>query len=428
MYMRGQMKINNQTTSDADLIVVGAGAAGLLCGGFAGRAGLRVVLLDHSRSPGAKLLITGKGRCNVTNNCTEDDFITKVRTNPRFLYSALHGFGPGDTMAFFEARHVPLKTERGNRVFPVSDSAAQIVEALLDFVREGDTRLEQADCTKILAGEAGVEGVACRDGRVFHAPAVVLCTGGKSYPGTGSDGSGYRLAQALGHTLVEPRGSLVPLETEEAWCGQITGLSLRNVTLTLLQDGAKKPVYQELGEMLFTHFGISGPLVLTASSYMKSAQGYRILIDLKPGLDLQKLDARLLRDFAQQKNKDFANALGDLLPKSLIPVVVALAGIGGETKVHQITKEQRLALAALLKALPVTPKAFRPVSEAIVTAGGVQVKEVDPRTMESKLVPGLYFAGELLDVDGTTGGYNLQIAFSTGVLAARSIAAKLKGE
>ena len=405
---------------DFDVIVVGGGPAGLMCAGTAVRRGLRVLLCEQGGKTARKLRITGKGRCNVTNNCTPEEFLRKVRSNSRFLYSAAYSWTCQQTMEFFEELGVPLKTERGNRVFPQSDLAADVARALENWALSG-VSLAEEKVTRLLVEETGLCGVACKSGREYRAPRVVLATGGKSYPRTGSDGSGYRVAKMAGHTVVEPRASLIPMETEEDWCRELTGLSLRNVTLSLWQQGKKKPVYSELGEMLFTHFGIPGPLVLTASSYMKTCEGYRITIDLKPGLTAEQLDARLLRDFEQYTNKDFRNALGDLLPKSMIPVMVALSGIDGETKVHQVTRQQRAALAALIKGLPVTPVAFRPVEEAIVTAGGVNVKEIDPRTMQSKILPGLFFAGEVTDLDATTGGYNLQIAFSTGRLAGENL-------
>jgi len=408
---------------DYDAIVVGGGAAGLMCAGTAARRGLRVLLCEQGPRPARKVRITGKGRCNVTNDCGPDELLRRVRTNPRFLYSAAYAWPPAETMAFFEGLGVPLKTERGARVFPQSDQAADIANALTDWALEKNVTLAQEHCTRLLTRDGALCGVACRSGRSWRAPAAVLATGGKSYPATGSDGSGYRLAQQAGHTIVPPRPSLIPLETAEDWCREVTGLSLRNVTLTLRRAGEKKPVYSELGEMLFTHFGISGPLVLTASSYMKDCAGFSITIDLKPGLSEQQLDARLLRDFSEYSNREFHNALGDLLPQSLIPVIVRLSGIGGETKVNQITRDQRAALCGLLKALPVTPVAFRPIEEAIVTAGGVDVREIDPRTMQSKKLPGLYFAGEVMDVDATTGGFNLQIAFATGRLAGQSLCA-----
>ncbi|MBQ8917391.1 MAG: NAD(P)/FAD-dependent oxidoreductase [Oscillospiraceae bacterium] len=403
-----------------DAIIIGGGPAGLMCAGTAARRGLRVLLCEQGGRTARKLRITGKGRCNVTNNCSPEELLRKIRSNPRFMYSAAYAWTCQDTMDFFEELGVPLKTERGGRVFPHSDLAGDIARALEGWALQ-DVDLAEEKCSKLLVEDGAVKGVACKSGREYFAPSVVLATGGKSYPRTGSDGSGYKLARNVGHTLVEPRASLIPMETAEDWCRELTGLSLRNVTLSLWQQGKKKPAYSEIGEMLFTHFGISGPLVLTASSYMKTCEGYFITIDLKPGLTMEQLDARLLRDFEQYTNKDFRNALGDLLPKSMIPVMVALSGIGGETKVHQITRQQRSDLCALIKALPVTPVAFRPVEEAIVTAGGISVKEIDPRTMQSKVMPGLFFAGEVMDLDATTGGYNLQIAFSTGRLAGENL-------
>ena len=403
-----------------DVIVVGGGPAGLMCAGTAARRGLRVLLCEQGGRTARKLRITGKGRCNVTNNCTPDELLRKVRSNPRFLYSAAYAWTTRDTMAFFEERGVPLKTERGGRVFPQSDLAGDVARALEHWALQ-DVQLADEKACRLLTEAGALKGVACRSGEAYYAPRVVLATGGKSYPRTGSDGAGYRLARQVGHTIVEPRPSLIPIETEEQWCRDLTGLSLRHVTLTLSQQGKKKPVYSELGEMLFTHFGISGPLVLTASSYMKGCGGYSIAIDLKPGLTAEQLDARLLRDFEQYANKDFRNALGDLLPKSMIPVMVELSGIGGDTKVHQITRQQRAGLCELIKGLTVTPAAFRPIEEAIVTAGGVNVKEIDPRTMQSRVQPGLFFAGEVMDVDATTGGYNLQIAFATGHLAGQNL-------
>ncbi len=403
-----------------DAIIIGGGPAGLMCAGTAARRGLRVLLCEQGGRTARKLRITGKGRCNVTNNCSPEELLRKIRSNPRFMYSAAYAWTCQDTMDFFEQLGVPLKTERGGRVFPQSDLAGDIARALEGWALE-NVDLAEEKCSKLLVEDGVVKGVACKSGREYFAPSVVLATGGKSYPRTGSDGSGYKLARNVGHTLVEPRASLIPMETAEDWCRELTGLSLRNVTLSLWQQGKKKPVYSEIGEMLFTHFGISGPLVLTASSYMKTCEGYSITIDLKPGLTMEQLDARLLRDFEQYTNKDFRNALGDLLPKSMIPVMVELSGIGGETKVHQITRQQRGDLCALIKALPVTPVAFRPVEEAIVTAGGISVKEIDPRTMQSKVILGLFFAGEVMDLDATTGGYNLQIAFSTGRLAGENL-------
>ena len=372
---------------------------------------------------GRKLLITGKGRCNVTNNCDEDSFLKAVRRNPRFLYSAINRFSTADTMAFFEGLGVPLKTERGNRVFPVSDRAADIVDALHRYVKRSGAELREGEAKELLLDETGVRGVICKDGSEIYARRVAVATGGVSYPQTGSTGDGYRFAKQAGHTVVPAVPSLVPIVTREDYCREMMGLSLRNVTLTVRRAGKKKPVFSELGEMLFTHFGVSGPLVLSASSHMTGDLGeYSMEIDLKPGLTVQQLDARLLRDFEKFINKDFSNALDELLPRKLIPVAVRLSGIAPDTKVNQITREEREKLISVIKAFPVTPVRFRPVEEAIVTSGGVKVSEVDPHTMESRLVPGLYFIGEVLDLDAYTGGYNLQIAFSTARLAAQSMA------
>ncbi len=401
-------------------VIIGAGAAGMACAGFALRRGAEVTLLDKNARPGRKLQITGKGRCNVTNNCSPEELIRHVHTNPRFLYSAFHAFSAQDTMELFESLGVPLKTERGNRVFPVSDQAVDIVKALKRFC--GDAQfLQKARATEVLQQDGAVCGVRLEGGECLPADAVVIATGGMSYPLTGSDGDGYRLAGQLGHTVVPVRASLVPVITRENWCAELMGLSLRNVTLTL-KNAKGKTVFSELGEMLFTHFGVSGPLVLSASAYMDgNPSDYRMEIDLKPGLEEQQLDTRLLRDFEEARNRDFSNALDHLLPRKLIPVAVRLSGIPADTKVHSVTKEQRRSFVRLLKALPVTPAGFRPVDEAIITAGGISVREINPKTMESKRVRGLFFAGEVIDVDGFTGGFNLQIAYATAYLAAQSL-------
>ena len=405
-----------------DLVVIGAGAAGMLCAGTAAEEGLSVLLLEKNHKVGRKLLITGKGRCNVTNNCDEDSFLKAVRRNPRFLYSAINRFSTADTMAFFEGLGVPLKTERGNRVFPVSDRAADIVDALYRYVKRSGAELREGEAKKLLLDETGVRGVICKDGSEIYARRVAVATGGVSYPQTGSTGDGYRFAKQAGHTVVPAVPSLVPIVTREDYCREMMGLSLRNVTLTVRRAGKKKPVFSELGEMLFTHFGVSGPLVLSASSHMTGDLGeYSMEIDLKPGLTVQQLDARLLRDFEKFINKDFSNALDELLPRKLIPVAVRLSGIAPDTKVNQITREEREKLISVIKAFPVTPVRFRPVEEAIVTSGGVKVSEVDPHTMESRLVPGLYFIGEVLDLDALTGGFNLQVAWATGAAAGRSM-------
>ena len=399
------------------IVVIGAGAAGLMAAGQAARRGRSVLMIDKNDRPARKVMITGKGRCNVTNDCDNETFLKNIRSNPRFLYSAIAGFSTADTMEFFENLGVRLKTERGNRVFPVSDRAADIVDALSAFAKSAGARYQKGRVEKILSGAEGVEAVVLADGETIACTDVIVATGGESYPGTGSTGDGYRLARMLGHEVTRIRPSLIPIETEDSFCKEMQGLSLRNVILTVTKG--KKKMFSELGEMLFTHFGVSGPLVLSASSHMDDEimGEYVLHIDLKPGLSPEQLDARLLRDFEKYKNKDFLNALGDLLPRKMIPVMVRRSGIEGTSKVHQITRQQRRNLVELVKDFTIIPKAFRPINEAIVTAGGVSVKQVDPKTMESKLCRGLYFAGEVLDLDAYTGGFNLQIAFSTGFAA-----------
>ena len=399
------------------IVVIGAGAAGLMAAGQAARRGRSVLMIDKNDRPARKVMITGKGRCNVTNDCDNETFLKNIRSNPRFLYSAIAGFSTADTMEFFENLGVRLKTERGNRVFPVSDRAADIVDALSTFAKSAGARYQKGRVEKILSGTEGVEAVVLADGETIACTDVIVATGGESYPGTGSTGDGYRLARMLGHEVTRIRPSLIPIETEDSFCKEMQGLSLRNVTLTVTKG--KKKMFSELGEMLFTHFGVSGPLVLSASSHMDDEimGEYVLHIDLKPGLSPEQLDARLLRDFEKYKNKDFLNALGDLLPRKMIPVMVRRSGIEGTSKVHQITRQQRRNLVERVKDFTIIPKAFRPINEAIVTAGGVSVKQVDPKTMESKLCRGLYFAGEVLDLDAYTGGFNLQIAFSTGFAA-----------
>lgn len=400
-----------------DVIIIGGGAAGLCAAGFALKRGLKVLIIEKNSRPGRKVLITGKGRCNVTNNCGADTLISSVTKNGRFLYSAFYGFDSSDTMRLFETLGVPLKTERGNRVFPVSDKASDIVDALCRFSKGAKTI--NAEATALLFDGKRVIGVKTADGE-FFAENILVATGGVSYPLTGSTGDGYKFARSAGHTVEEPKASLIPVETEEGFCKKAMGLSLKNVTLSVEDSAKSKTVFREMGELLFTHFGLSGPLVLSGSAHMRPFERdrYKLHIDLKPALDLQKLEKRLERDFEKNINRDFQNSLSELLPRKLIPVVVSLSGISGDKKVNQITAQERKKLAELLKNLTVTVKKFRPVDEAIVTSGGVNVKEVDPKTMESKLCKGLFFAGEVLDVDAYTGGFNLQIAFSTAHAAA----------
>lgn len=401
--------------------MIGGGAAGTLCAALAAGRGLDVVLLEPNRMLGRKLRITGKGRCNVTNDCDAREFISAIPGDGRFLQSAIHKFGTSDTKALFEGLGVALKTERGNRVFPESDRADDIADALTKLVRENGVRVLRERATRILTDEAGAVRAVSAGGGEIECEAAVICTGGLSYPGTGSTGDGYRMAGELGHTIRPCRPSLVPLESPDAWCREMQGFSLRNVELSAYED--EKLIYKALGEMLFTHFGVSGPLVLSASAHMRrfGECRYRLSIDLKPGLDEKKLDARLLRDFEKYSNREFRNSLGDLAGRAMIPVLVELSGIPGDTRTNSVTRQQRAALAQLLKHFPVSLSGPRPIAEAIVTSGGVATTEVNPRTMESKLVPGLYFAGEVLDLDAYTGGYNLQIAWSTAFVAANSL-------
>lgn len=405
-------------------VIIGGGAAGLMaaCAAAEKYGGRAVTVIEKNRRPGRKLMITGKGRCNVTNNCDRDTLISNVPANGRFLFSAFSDFGTADTMEFFEKRGVPLKTERGNRVFPVSDKASDIVDALVNAVSKSGVKILTAEAEEILTENFSVTGVRTRDGEILEADSVILATGGMSYPVTGSTGDGYKMAGRLGHTVTPLKASLVPLNVKQGFCSRLSGLSLKNVTLTVYESGRKKPVFSELGEMLFTHFGISGPLVLSASAHMRKmgSAEYTAYIDLKPALDEQKLDSRILRDFEEEKNRDFANSLDKLLPKSIIPVIISLSGIAPDTKVNQISREQRARLCGVLKALRLDITGFRPIEEAIITGGGISVKEINPSTMESKLVSGLFFAGEIIDADAYTGGFNLQIAFSTGHLAGKN--------
>ena len=406
------------------VIVIGAGASGLMAAGTAAENGHNVVLVERNDKVARKVMITGKGRCNVTNNCTLiNDLIQNVPTNGRFLYGAFSKFMPIDTMEFFEDMGVTLKVERGNRVFPESDKAVEIVDALNAFSSDAGVKRIKGRATSLIAENGEIKGVKLEDGEELYADAVIVATGGASYPLTGSTGDGYTLAKQVGHTVTELKPSLVPLVCHEGFCMELQGLSLRNVEITVLNTENYKEIYKDFGEMLFTHFGVSGPLVLSASSHMKDIKPrkYEIHIDLKPALSYEQLDKRIQRDFLENSNKNFINALDALLPKKLVPVIVKLSGIKPAVKVNQITKQQRSELVNLLKDLKVTVNGFRPIEEAIVTSGGVSVKEIDPKTMESKLCKGLYFAGEVIDVDAYTGGFNLQIAFSTGKLAGSSI-------
>ncbi len=392
----------------------------MMCALTAAERGLKVILLEPNRMLGRKLRITGKGRCNVTNNCDVRSFMANIPGDGRFLYSAVSRFGMGEVMDFFESRGLPLKTERGNRVFPVSDNANDVAGLLTRLCEKAGVRVLHSPARDILTSDGAVIGVVSGEG-LIDCPACAVCTGGLSYPLTGSTGDGYRFAGKLGHTVTERRPSLVPLESDDAYCAEMQGFALKNVILSAYEDD--KLIYRELGEMLFTHFGVSGPLVLSASAKMRhwGERTYRLEIDLKPGLDEKKLDARILRDFEKYANKEFKNALGELAGRTMIPVLVRLSGIPEDTKINAVTREQRQRLLRLFKAFPVSVIKPRPIDEAIVTAGGVSTKEVNPRTMESKLVRGLFFAGEVLDLDAYTGGFNLQIAWSTGYAAGISV-------
>ena len=404
-----------------NIIVVGGGPAGMMAAIAAAEAGASVCLLEGNERLGKKLNITGKGRCNLTNQCSQEEFLQNIPRNGKFLYSACSRFDSADTMAFFEALGVPVKVERGNRVFPVSDRAFDISGALEKRIKRLGIRVIRDRAASLLLRNGTLQGVQ-GGGGVYEADRVIIATGGISYPLTGSTGDGYRLAEQAGHTIVEPRGSLVPLCAAGTLCAQAQGLSLRNAGLRVYENDRK--IYQDFGEMLFTHFGVSGPMVLSASAHMRhfEKKRYRLEIDLKPALDEAALDKRLLSDFGRRANSDFANALDELLPQKLIAPFVGLTGIDPHEKVHDLTREQRRRVLELLKALPVEITGPRPAAEAIVTSGGVNVKEVDPSTMASKRLAGLYFAGEVLDVDAYTGGFNLQIAWSTGYLAGKSAA------
>jgi len=408
----------------ADTAVIGGGGAGLMAAALLAERGIDTLLIEPNKMMGKKLRITGKGRCNLTNSCDNKRFLENVPCNGSFLYSAINRFGTADTMAFFERIGVPLKTERGSRVFPLSDSSHDVANALERYGREKGVRTLHRRVTALKTLDGTLCGVIAEDTEI-RCRAAILCTGGGSYPGTGSTGEGYALAQSVGHSITAPHGSLVPLSSDDAYCAEMQGFSLRNVTLRAFDEN-NRLVYEELGELLFTHFGVSGPLVLSASAHMRdySVHSYHLSIDLKPGLSEQQLDDRVLRDFKKYANKDFCNALCDLAGSTMIPVLVRLSGIPEDTKINSVTREQRRTLVRLLKDFPVRVSGPRPVEEAIITSGGVNVKEINPKTMASKLIKGLYFAGEIIDTDAYTGGFNLQIAWSTAFAAAQSVEAR----
>ena len=401
-----------------DVVIIGAGAAGMFAAIHAAMNGLQVLLLDKNERNGKKLAITGKGRCNVTNNCSPAEVLKNVPKNGKFLYSAVFRFPPESTMKFFEENGCPLKTERGNRVFPVSDHSADIIYTLEKLMDQYHVERRTERVTGIFVQAGRVAGVKTESG-IISAQRVLLCTGGASYPLTGSTGDGYKMARELGHTVTPPTGSLVPL-TAEGDCALMQGLSLRNTELRLLNQKGKT-VYRDFGELLFTHFGLSGPMALSASAHMKPGEHYRVVLDLKPALDEQKLDARFLRDFEKYANRSMENAVADLYPHSMIPVILRRSGIDPEIKANSLTKKLRRNLLEQTKAFSIEVTGTRPVEEAIITRGGVSVKEINPSTMESKRIKGLYFAGEIIDCDAYTGGFNLQIAWSTAYCAVNGI-------
>lgn len=404
------------------IIIIGAGASGLIAGAQAAKRGLDVTIVERNSRPARKVMITGKGRCNVTNACFDiNELISNVVRNPRFMYSAFSSFMPYDTMALLQDMGVETKIERGNRVFPVSDKAVDIVDALVKNAKQSGAKFVQGCVTSFNIENGIVKSVNLENADIIEGDAFAICTGGKSYASTGSDGIGYELAKSVGHTVTPLKPSLVSLVASNGFIPDLQGLSLRNISIKLL-DGEKE-IYSDFGEMLFTHYGVSGPVILSASAHMQSPRehNYKIVIDLKPALDYAALDKRIQRDFSEFANRDFINSLEKLLPNKLIPVMVKRSAIPPSLKVNQITKEQRQSLVELFKNFIVDITDFRPINEAIVTSGGVDVKEINPKTMQSKLVDNLYFAGEVIDVDAYTGGFNLQIAFSTGFLCGNNI-------
>lgn len=405
------------------IIVIGAGAAGMIAAGRAAENADKVILIERNEFFGKKLRITGKGRCNITNNAETEDMINMYPTNAKFLYSALYTFGNYDIISLLEEYGVKTKVERGGRVFPVSDKAEDVCKALRKYALKDNVTSVTARVKGLIIDGGEVKGVKL-SGKNIYADKVIVCTGGVSYPQTGSTGDGYDFAREAGHTVITPRASLVPIVTEEKWVRDVMGLGLKNTAVTLKNASGKK-VYEDFGELLFTHFGISGPVVLSMSAHIKNIEKEnRLEIDLKPALDEEALDLRIRRDFEKYSKKHLINAMDDLLPKALIPVIINITGIEEHKAVCNVTHKERLKIVHTLKHLPLTLKAFRSVDEAIVTSGGVKVSEINPSTMESKIIKGLYFAGEVIDIDGYTGGYNLQAAFSTGYLAGMNASAE----
>lgn len=403
----------------ADVIVVGGGASGLMAAGFASMYGADVKLFEKMPRVGRKLMITGKGRCNLANACDISTFMQNVPVNKKFLYSALNNFPPYDIIDFFESRGLKTKTERGNRVFPLSDKAVDVVDTMRDFALENGVKIIHSEVSDIIIENGSVKAVKA-GGKIYKCESVIIATGGKSYPRTGSTGDGYKFARKSGHTIIEPKPSLISLESPDSDCKALQGLSLKNVRLDIIENSGKK-VYSDFGEMIFTHNGISGPIVLSASCNMRDyLSGYCAHIDFKPALSFEQLDLRVQRDLKENINKSVSNSLNKLLPKKLIPVILKRWGIPTDKKCNSLTKEERKALVELLKAFTIKISAPGPLSEAIITSGGVKVSEINPKTMESKIVKGLYFSGEVIDVDAYTGGFNLVIAWATGKLAGES--------
>ena len=404
-----------------DVVVIGGGPAGLFSAAIAAKNGNKVILIDKNDVLARKLRITGKGRCNVTNSADISDFIGMVCSNPHFMYSAFYSFTNQDLIDFFEKSGVPLKEERGGRIFPVSDSAKDIANALIKYAKDNGVVIIKDCVIKVIQENNNVTAVQTKTGKKIDCSRVIVATGGASYPLTGSNGDGYKFARNLGHTVVEPYPSLIPLLVKEEYVGDLQGLSLKNIAIKVFKE--KKCVYEDFGEMIFTHYGLSGPVILSASSNLKNIESsnYKISIDLKPALTFEQLDKRIQRDFEKNINKNFSNSLDDLLPSKLIDTVIKLSGIDPYLKVHQINKQQRMVLCDLLKNLTFTITGVRPIEEAIITRGGVNTKEINPSTMESKIINGLFFCGEVIDVDAYTGGFNLQIAFSTAYLAGTNV-------
>lgn len=410
------------------VIVVGAGAAGTMAAGVAAENGADVLLIERNEKIARKVMITGKGRCNVTNNVADtQEFISNIIGNGRFLYSAYSEFNARDTMNFFEKQGVPLKVERGNRVFPMSDKAVDIVDALNRYITKAGVKRKTERVTELIVKDGSVSGVKTDLGNTYNADSVIIATGGLSYSKTGSSGDGYKFAESVGHTVTELKPSLSALVCREGICSECMGLSLKNVSIKVFDTKKNKEIYDDFGEMLFTHFGVSGPMILSASAHLRDMkrERYEIFIDLKPALSEEKLDARILRDFADNSNKSISNILALLLPKSMIVPILRMANIKPSEKANQISKEMRKRLVSTIKNVKLTVMDFNDISEAIVTAGGIKTGEINPKTMESKICGGLYFAGEIIDCDGYTGGFNLQIAFSTGYLAGKNASTKV---